>query len=215
MADLPGLIEGASEGAGLGIQFLKHIERTRVIVHIIDMSGSEGRDPIEDYHAIRKELGQYREDLLKRPEIIVANKMDLPGADENLKKFKKEISKNVIAISAVIRNNLQELLYKIADTLAVAKENYSLEEQNEGVVEYIYEPPKDEFTITLDETGVYKVEGPIIKKWFDRTNFDSDSNVKLFARKLRELGVDAKLRELGVKDGDTVNILGFEFEFID
>ena len=215
MADLPGLIEGASQGAGLGIQFLKHIERTRVIVHIIDMSGSEGRDPIEDYYAIRKELGQYKDDLLKRPEIIVANKMDLPGALENLEKFKKEVNENVIAISAVTKNNLQELLYKVADALQEARSNYTLEEQSEDVVEYIYEPPKDDFTITLDETGVYKVEGPIIKKWFDRTNFESDSNVKLFARKLRELGVDQKLRELGVKDGDTVSILGYEFEFID
>lgn len=215
MADLPGLIEGASEGAGLGIQFLKHIERTRVIVHIIDMSGSEGRNPIEDYHAIRKELGQYKVDLLKRPEIIVANKMDLPDALENLKEFKETIKQDVIAISAVTKNNLQELLYKIADTLKEAKEKYAIEEEKEGVVEYIYTPPKDDFTITLDETGVYRVEGPVIKKWFDRTNFDSDSNVKLFARKLRELGVDAKLRELGVKDGDTVSILGYEFEFID
>ena len=215
MADLPGLIEGASEGAGLGIQFLKHIERTRVIVHIIDMSGSEGRNPIEDYHAIRKELGQYKVDLLKRPEIIVANKMDLPDGLENLKEFKETIKQDVIAISAVTKNNLQELLYKIADTLKEAKEKYAIEEEKEGVVEYIYTPPKDDFTITLDETGVYRVEGPVIKKWFDRTNFDSDSNVKLFARKLRELGVDAKLRELGVKDGDTVSILGYEFEFID
>ena len=141
--------------------------------------------------------------------------MDLPDSEENLKSFKDAIKKDVIAISAVIKNNVQELLYKIADTLADAKLNTQIEEQNEGVVEYIYEAPKDDFTITLDETGVYRVEGPIIKKWFDRTNFDSDSNVKLFARKLRELGVDAKLRELGVKDGDTVSILGYEFEFID
>lgn len=215
MADLPGLIEGASEGAGLGIQFLKHIERTRVIVHIIDMSGSEGRDPITDYNTIRNELGQYKQDLLKRPEIIVANKMDLPNSKENLEIFKKEINKDVISISAVTKQNVQELLYKIADTLADAKSQYTLEHETEEVVEYIYQPPTEDFTITQDEFGVYQVDGPVIRKWFNRTNFESDSNVKIFARKMRELGVDAKLRELGVKDGDIVCILGYEFEFID
>lgn len=215
MADLPGLIEGASEGAGLGIQFLKHIERTRVIVHIIDMSGSEGRNPIDDYNKIRTELGNFKTDLLKRPEIIVANKMDLPKAEENLKEFKKVINKDVISISAITKYNIQELLYKIADTLDSAKNEYSLEETSNEVVEYIYQPPQDDYTITIDDEGVYQVDGPIIKKWFDRTNFENESNVKIFARKMRQLGVDEKLRKMGAKDGDTVCILGYEFEFID
>ena len=122
MADLPGLIEGAHTGLGLGIQFLKHVERTRVIVHVIDMSATEDRDPVEDYKKINNELESYNMDLLKRPQIIVANKMDMPDAEENLKRFKKELGiEEVIAISALTKNNLTELLYKIADTLDTAK----------------------------------------------------------------------------------------------
>lgn len=215
MADLPGLIEGAHMGAGLGIQFLKHIERTRVIVHIIDMSASELRNPIEDYKKIRKELELYDPTLLKRPEIIVANKMDLTGAKTNLEKFKKALGVEVIAISAITKQNLNELLYKIADTLDEARKNFNIEDTKDEVVEYKYVAPSDPFTITQDEFGVYHVEGEVIKKIFDRTNFNSDANVKIFAKKLRELGVDKKLRELGVQNGDTVCILGYEFEFID
>lgn len=215
MADLPGLIEGAHMGAGLGIQFLKHIERTRVIVHIIDMSASELRNPIEDYKKIRKELELYDPTLLKRPEIIVANKMDLTGAKTNLEKFKKALGVEVIAISAITKQNLNELLYKIADTLDEARKNFNIEDTKDEVVEYKYVAPSEPFTITLDEFGVYHVEGEVIKKIFDRTNFNSDANVKIFAKKLRELGVDKKLRELGVQNGDTVCILGYEFEFID
>lgn len=122
MADLPGLIEGASDGAGLGIQFLKHIERTRVIVHIIDMSATDGRVPADDYFKIRKELGQFNQELLKRPEIVVANKMDLPQSAANLAEFKKATGINdVIPISAYTKENVQNLLYKIADTLEEAK----------------------------------------------------------------------------------------------
>lgn len=215
MADLPGLIEGAHMGAGLGIQFLKHIERTRVIVHIIDMSASELRNPIEDYKKIRKELELYDPTLLKRPEIIVANKMDLTGAKTNLEKFKKALGVEVIAISAITKQNLNELLYKIADTLDEARKNFNIEDTKDEVVEYKYVAPSEPFTITQDEFGVYHVEGEVIKKIFDRTNFNSDANVKIFAKKLRELGVDKKLRELGVQNGDTVCILGYEFEFID
>lgn len=215
MADLPGLIEGAHMGAGLGIQFLKHIERTRVIVHIIDMSASELRNPVEDYKKIRKELELYDPTLLKRPEIIVANKMDLTGAKTNLEKFKKALGVEVIAISAITKQNLNELLYKIADTLDEARKNFNIEDTKDEVVEYKYVAPSEPFTITQDEFGVYHVEGEVIKKIFDRTNFNSDANVKIFAKKLRELGVDKKLRELGVQNGDTVCILGYEFEFID
>lgn len=215
MADLPGLIEGAHMGAGLGIQFLKHIERTRVIVHIIDMSASELRNPIEDYKKIRKELELYDPTLLRRPEIIVANKMDLTSAKTNLEKFKKALGVEVIAISAITKQNLNELLYKIADTLDEARKNFNIEDTKDEVVEYKYVAPSEPFTITQDEFGVYHVEGEVIKKIFDRTNFNSDANVKIFAKKLRELGVDKKLRELGVQNGDTVCILGYEFEFID
>ncbi len=215
MADLPGLIEGAHLGAGLGIQFLKHIERTRVIVHIVDMSGIEGRDPVEDYLAIRNELGSYDPKLLKRPEIVVANKMDLTGSESNLKKFEEKLHIDVIPISAITKQNLDELLYKIADVLDEVKKNEKMEEISEGVVEYKFTPPAEDFTIIKDDSGLYHVDGPAIKKLFDRTDFNNESNVRIFAQKLRKMGVDEKLRKLGVKHGDTVVILGYEFEMFE
>lgn len=215
MADLPGLIEGAHLGAGLGIQFLKHIERTRVIVHIIDMSGMEGRNPIEDYWKIRKELEEYDPKLLKRPEIIVANKMDLPDSNENLALFKQSISSTIIPISAITKQNLDTLLYKIADVLDEVKRQTKMEEIQEGVVEYKYIPPAEDFTIYRDDSGIYHVEGPAIQKLFNRTDFNNEGNVRIFAQKLRKMGVDEELRRRGVKHGDTVCVLGYEFELLD
>lgn len=216
MADLPGLIEGASSGAGLGFQFLKHIERTRVIVHVIDMASFEGRDPYEDYVKINEELRLYNEKLLLRPQIVVANKMDLQGAEENLEEFKKKVPDvTIVPISAYTRNNLDELLYKVADVLDTVNINEFTETITEEVVEYVFQKEDEPFKITLDDDGVYNVSGPMIKKFFDVTDFSRDENVKLFARRLRNLGVDNELRRLGVKHGDTVRILDYEFEFFD
>lgn len=216
MADLPGLIEGASSGAGLGFQFLKHIERTRVIVHVIDMASFEGRDPYEDYVKINEELRLYNEKLLLRPQIVVANKMDLQGAEENLEEFKKKVPDvTVVPISAYTRNNLDELLYKVADVLDTVNINEFTETITEEVVEYVFQKEEEPFKITLEDDGVYNVSGPMIKKFFDVTDFSRDENVKLFARRLRNLGVDNELRRLGVKHGDTVRILDYEFEFFD
>ena len=152
MADLPGLIEGAHEGIGLGHQFLRHIERTRVIVHVIDMSGLEGRDPYEDYLTINDELKQYNLRLTERPQIIVANKMDMPESEENLKAFKEKVGSDVkiFPISAISRKGLQELLFAIADMLEVAPE-FPLEdlqeEETETSVMYKYQSQKDDFVI--------------------------------------------------------------------
>lgn len=217
MADLPGIIEGASQGAGLGLQFLKHIERTRVIVHVIDMSGQEGRDPLNDYEVINNELISYKYNLSKRPQIVVANKMDLSGAEENLERFKKEVKDvDIIPISAYARKNLNELLYKVADVLETA-EYMPLYEDEEFYEEDIDdEKVRDKnFTITLAKDGVYEVSGKIIEEYFLQTNFDQYDSVRRFSRRLRQLGVDQALRERGVKDGDTVRIYNFEFEFID
>lgn len=216
MADLPGLIEGASSGAGLGFQFLKHIERTRVIVHVIDMAGSEGRDPYEDYVKINRELELYNPKLLSRPQIVAANKMDLPQAQENLKQFREKAKDvMVIAISAYTKNNLDELLFAIANTLDTINVHTFETPVSEQEVEYRFQPAPEPYTISKEDDGIYNITGPVIQRFFEATNFDQDDNVKLFAKRLRQLGVDEELRKLGVKHGDTVRILGYEFEFFD
>lgn len=218
MADLPGLIEGASLGQGLGLQFLRHIERTRVILHVIDMAGSEGRDPYEDYTTINKELESYKYDLLKRPQIIVANKMDLPGAEDQLELFKMQVSEDIliIPISAATNLNIDELVYKTADLLdQTGRFDLYDETDYEEVVEYTFEKDEDIFDIKLADDGVYEVFGGPLRKIFDMTDFSKDQSVKRFSRQLRSLGIDAKLRDLGVQNGDTVRIFDFEFEFID
>lgn len=216
MADLPGLIEGASSGAGLGIQFLKHIERTRVIVHIIDMSATDGRDPVSDYYKIRKELENFNPELLKRIEIVVANKMDLPESLNNLEKFKIQTGIiDIVPISAFTKNNLQQLLYKIADALEETKKFRPIEDAKDEVVEYNFTPKGPLFTIRRDDSGIYHVEGEEVRRLFDRTNFDNEANVRLFAKKLRDMGVDDELRKLGLHNGDLVCVFDYEFEFID
>ncbi len=218
MADLPGLIEGASLGQGLGLQFLRHIERTRVILHVIDMAGSEGRDPYTDYQVINKELASYKYNLLKRPQIIIANKMDLPGAEDNLELFKMQLEEeyDIVPISAATKLNIDELLYKTADLLDnTTRFDLYDEEDYEQVVEYVYQKDEEIFDIRIADDGVYEVFGGPLRKIFEMTDFTKDQSVKRFSRQLRSLGIDSKLRELGVKNGDTVRIFDFEFEFVD
>lgn len=218
MADLPGLIEGASLGQGLGLQFLRHIERTRVILHVIDMAGSEGRDPFNDYEVINKELESYKYNLLKRPQIIIANKMDLPGAEDNLELFKMQLQEDypIIPISAATKQNIDELLYKTADLLdATTRFDLYDEEDYEQVIEYVFQKEEEIFDIHKADDGVFEVTGAPLRKIFEMTDFSKDQSVKRFSRQLRSLGIDAKLRELGVQNGDTVRIFEFEFEFVD
>ncbi len=216
MADLPGIIEGAHNGAGLGLEFLRHIERCRVIVHVIDMAGTEGRDPYDDYIKINEELKSYKMNLIKRPQIVVANKMDMPEAEENLKVFKEKTGlTDVIAISAYTQQNLDELKFKIADTLETA-ETFSIFEEDEFEVrEYTYTEDEEPFIIELQDDGVFNVTGAKLKRAFDMTDFDSETARFRFARQLREYGLDDALRKRGVKNGDTVRIFDFEFEFIE
>lgn len=215
MADLPGIIEGAHQGAGLGLQFLRHIERCRVIVHMIDMAAVDGRDPYSDYLIINQELESYKMNLGKRPRIIVANKMDQPEAKENLKEFKKHVQEPIIEISAYTQVNLNELLYKIADLLAVTDEFSLFEEEELEEVEYGLSEEEPFFTIDRQSDGVYNVTGAKLKRLFEMTDFDSDYGRLRFARQLRTYGLDDALRKLGVQNGDTVRIFDFEFEFID
>ena len=225
MADLPGLIEGASQGVGLGHQFLRHIERTKVIVHVVDMSATDGRDPYEDYKIINQELAEYNMRLLERPQVVVANKMDIPVACENLKEFKKHLENDgeevdIVEISAFTRSNIDNLLYKISDILDNTDPNmlYELdteEESMENRVLYKHKPKDETFKITRDDTGAYVVSGPGIERAFLMTDFNRDASVRRFAQQMRSMGVDDALRERGCKNGDTVKILKGEFEFVE
>ena len=226
VADLPGLIEGASQGVGLGTQFLRHIERTRVILHVIDMSGMEGRDPYEDYQAINQELATHNLRLLERPQIIVANKMDMPESEENLVKFKEQLAKEqtdefadplpIFPISGVTRKGIDALLSATADLLEVTPEFLLyVEEIEEEVVQYGFHSDEPEFTIDRDPDATWILSGEKIEKLFQMTNFDHDETVMRFARQLRGLGVDEALRARGAKDGDIVRIGNFEFEFVE
>lgn len=218
MADLPGLIEGAHLGVGLGHQFLRHIERTKVIVHVIDMSGMEGRDPYEDYTKINSELKEYNLRLTERPQIIVANKMDMPEAEENLAAFKEKLADEdtpIFPISAITKKGLRELLLAIADKVDVTPEFPLIEEEVESRIIYRHEKKEKPFKITRDDDGAYVLSGDELEKLFKMTDFSRDESVRRFARQMRGMGIDEALRERGAKDGDIVRILKFEFEFIE
>jgi GTP-binding protein len=219
MADLPGLIEGAHSGVGLGHQFLRHIERTRVIVHVIDMAAVEGRDPYEDYTTINRELEEYNLRLTERPQIIVANKMDMPGAEENLAEFKDRLTEAhpIFPISALTRKGLRELLFAVADKLEDTPE-FPLEveaEEEAHHVLYKHEAKQKEYEITRGPDASFILSGDAVEKLFKMTDFSREESVRRFARQLRGMGVDEALREKGAKDGDTVKLLEFEFEFIE
>ena len=197
MADLPGLIEGASQGKGLGHQFLRHIERCRVIVHIIDMSGSEGRDPYEDYVTINKELGEYEYRLLERPQIIVANKMDGDEAEENLKKFKEKLGdQKVFPIIAPIHEGIDAVLYAVADALETAPDFFNQEEEQESVL-YTYKEEEKPFTIHNKGNGVWEVTGKKVERLVQMASFTTDDGFQRFALQIRNMGIDDALREAG------------------
>jgi len=225
VADLPGLIEGASQGVGLGTQFLRHIERTRVILHVIDMSASEGRDPYEDYLAINKELESYNLRLMERPQIIVANKMDMPESQENLKAFKEKLAANydefeelpaIFPISGLTKQGLVPLLDATAELLDKTPEFLLYDESDmEEEAYYGFDEEEKAFEISRDDDATWVLSGEKLMKLFNMTNFDRDESVMKFARQLRGMGVDEALRARGAKDGDLVRIGKFEFEFVD
>ena len=210
-ADLPGLIKGASLGEGLGDKFLKHIERTRVVAHIIDMSGSEGRDPIEDYEIINKELEDFNKKLTQKPQIVIANKMDLEGAKENLERFKNKYKIDVYEVSAITNQGLDKALIAIADELDKIEEK-PLFEDDAFESHVLYKFKKEQpFTITKDN-DIYVVKGKEVEKLFKMTKFTDEGAIR-FARKLRKMGIDEKLLEMGAKYGDKVQIMDLIFEF--
>ncbi|MDN3449193.1 GTPase ObgE [Planococcus sp. APC 3906] len=220
MADLPGLIEGAHQGVGLGHQFLRHIERTRVIIHVIDMSALEGRDPYDDYMTITEELKQYNMRLTERPELIVANKMDMPDAEENLKKFREKMPEDaqIFPVSALSRQGLSNLLFAIADLIEVTPEFPLIDEEvdeSESTVLYKHEKESDGFTITRESDGAFVLSGYAIERMFKMTDFSREDSIRRFSRQMRGMGIDDALRERGAENGDTVRLLEFEFEFMD
>ncbi|MBM6764927.1 GTPase ObgE [Faecalicoccus pleomorphus] len=217
MADLPGLIEGASTGKGLGHQFLRHIERCRVIVHVVDMGAEEGRDPLEDYKIINDELGSYQIRLLERPQIVVANKMDLEHAEENLKRFKEAYPDvTVYPTTTIIHEGIDPVLTKAADLLAVTPAFAITDDEmkNDGVV-YTFEEKKSDLQIQQVDAHVWKVSGPRVERVFDIQKLNTEEDYFEFANKMRYLGIDKALREAGCEDGDTVQLLGYEFEFVE
>ena len=227
MADLPGLIEGASQGVGLGIQFLRHVERTRVILHLVDMSGTEGRDPFEDYQKINAELKKYDPALLERPQIVVASKMDMPDSAENLAKFKEQLAKDdtlatkpeVLAISSLTHQGLDELLHKtaklLAETPAFETKAEKLQGEQAKVYEFEEQAAEAPFTLTRDADATWVLGGAKLVKLFKMTNLDHEESMMRFARQLRGMGVDDALRERGAKNGDLVKIGNFTFEFVE
>ncbi|MBR2678252.1 MAG: GTPase ObgE [Bacilli bacterium] len=215
MADLPGLIEGASQGDGLGDKFLRHIERTRVIAHVIDMAGSEMRDPYEDYLVINKELEAFNEKLMKKPMIVIANKMDLPEAKDNLKEFKKKVDCKIFEVSAATNTGLQVVVDYLADLLDTIPSN-PLYDESQIESHVLYKFKKEEpFTITKEDDGLWAISGKEVERLFKMTKFSSDEAVYRFAKKLRKMGIDDKLIEMGAKEGDQVRILDFYFDFKD
>ncbi len=213
LADIPGLVEGAAEGVGLGHAFLRHVERTRMLLHVLDISGSECRDPLEDYDAIMKELEAYG-DLRNRPMIVVANKMDLPGAEENLQRLKDKLKDTgipIFPVSAAMKKNFRELMYATIEMLETCPPAEPFLEEEIFEFTGTEETP---FEVTV-ENGAYVVAGPAMDRLIESVNFDNEESLNYFHRTLRRMGVIDALREHGAKEGESVVIGEMEFDFVE
>ena len=212
IADIPGLIEGAHEGVGLGHDFLRHVERTKIIVHVVDVSGIEGRDPIEDYQRINKELKLYNERLANRPQIVAANKMDLPEAQENYQRFKEFIEsegKEIFPISAATNEGLKELMIRVSKAL----DDYVEEPEAVAEVKVYEDSAEADFVIKRDEVGDFVVVSKSLEKLVAMTKFENDEALRRFQNIWRLKGGDDALKARGIKEGDTVHVGEMEFEF--
>lgn len=221
IADIPGLIEGASQGVGLGFEFLRHVERTRVLLHLVDMSGMTEEDPFTNFRQINEELKKYNPELLERRQIIVPTKMDLPGSDEELKKFEKQVRADeryadfeIFPISSITHNGIEKLVARTADVLEEIPQ-HSLIATSDEETEKTYEfSSEKDFTIeNIDD--VWVIEGEKIEKLFKMTDTTHDESLLRFARQMRGMGIDDELRRLGARNGDGVQILDFVFEFVE
>ena len=213
LADIPGLVEGASEGVGLGHAFLRHVERTRMLLHVLDISGSECRDPLEDFDAIMKELEAYG-DLKNRPMIVVANKMDLPGAEENLERLREKLAGTglqIFPVSAATKANFRELMFATVEMLKACPPAEPFSEEELFELDDLAGAP---FDVEV-EGGVYFVSGRAMDRLIDSVNFDNEDSLNYFHRSLRRLGVIDALREKGAREGDTVVVGEMEFDFVE
>ena len=219
IADIPGLIEGASQGVGLGHEFLRHIERTKVIIHIVDAAGTEGRDPVADVYAINKELEAYNPDIAKRPQVIAANKIDViyDAESDSVEAIKKEFEPKGIAvypISAVSGQGVRELLYHVNEMLESLGDEVTIFEQEYFPEQEDLKDSNDPYTVVYDEDNKeYVVEGPKIEKMLGYTNLDSEKGFTFFQNFLKNEGVLEQLEELGIQDGDTVRMYGLSFDY--
>lgn len=214
LADIPGIVEGASEGIGLGHEFLRHVERTKVFIHVVDVAGVEGDDPIESIRKINKELEEYNSELLKRPQVIAANKMDIPEASENLEKLKAVYEKEgyeIFPISAATNQGLDELLTAVGKILKNYPEDIIFEEDYEEFDEVAID--REPFTIEEISNTYYLVSGVGVEKMIGYTNLETEQGFAFFQRYLKEKGIIEALEEKGVEEGDTIRIYDLEFEF--
>lgn len=212
VADMPGLIEDAHLGKGLGHVFLKHIERTRVLIHVVDMGSEDGRDPIEDFKVINEELEKYNEKLMKKPMVVVANKMDLDVAPKNLERFKEAYPYvEIFELVTMVGEGISPLLYRVADILDEHVDEV-VEAQSTQVV-YKFEAPKKEFTIDRINQNTWRISGSLIERTFRQFDFESEEGAIHFGIRLKKLGIDQALREEGIQDGDTVILEDVQFIF--
>ncbi len=214
IADIPGIIEGASEGTGLGLQFLRHIERTRLLLHFLDVSGSEGRNPVEDFEIINTELKKYSEKLSTRKQVIVANKIDVMQDDslcQEVEKLAKDKGIEIFKISAATGEGIKELMKVISKLLKELPKEETIEASDERVV-YTLKDDKEEFKVEIID-GEYVVSGPAIERLMGRVNIQDNESMHYFQKQLNQLGIEAKLKAMGIKEGDSVKMLEWEFEW--
>ena len=212
MADLPGLIEGASNGLGLGDKFLRHIERTKVIAHVVDMGSTEGRDPYEDFILINKELEKFSKKLIKKPMIVIANKMDMPNSKDNLEKFKKKVDLDIYPIKAITSEGLEPVIVKLAD-LVESVEDTPLYDETEYLSHVLYKY-EEEKPFTIEKiNNEFIVKGKKVEKMFKMANFQSSEGIERFLHTLKKMGVEEELEKMGIEEGNIVKILDFSFEY--